>query len=280
MMDRPTQFRIGFGSRLTPVVKYLLIANIVFFALQALLGPTQPLVRVFALFPKHITQRFALWELFTYMFLHGSFWHLFFNMFALFMFGCEVEMLLGSRRFLKFYFFAGIFAGICHLLFNWGADIPVIGASGAIYGVLVGFALFFPHRIITLLLFFIIPIQMRARTLVIAFVGLSLFMGIRGELFGTADHVAHLAHLGGALAGYLFLRYQSLLHKSVRTISNTQRRYKEKKEHQQNMFLEERRREIDTILDRINKVGYENISKEEKEALKKASDYLQKYDKT
>ncbi|MDZ7724353.1 MAG: rhomboid family intramembrane serine protease [candidate division KSB1 bacterium] len=280
MMNQQQHFRIGFGSRLTPVVKYLLIANGAFFVLQTLLGPSQPLVRFLALFPAHITERFAIYELVSYMFLHGSFWHLFFNMFALLIFGCEVELLLGSKRFLQFYFFTGIFAGLCHLLFNWGEQVPVIGASGAIYGVLVAFAVFFPNRVITLLLFFILPIQMRARTLVLVFVGLSVFMGLRGEIFGTADNVAHLAHLGGAVAGYLFLRYRALMQRGLRSISNTQRIHREKKEQQQNMFLDERRREIDTILDRINKVGYDNITQKEKETLKKASDYLQKYDKS
>lgn len=277
MLNQTQQFRIGFGSRLSPVVKYLLIANTAVFVIQMLLG-NLPLIQWLALVPARVTGHLAVWELVTYMFLHGSFWHLFFNMFALFMFGCEVELLLGKQRFIQFYFFTGIIAGLCHLLFNWGSAIPVIGASGAVYGILVAFAVFFPNRVITLLLFFIIPIQMRARTLALVFVGLSLFLGLRGELFGTADNVAHLAHLGGAAAGYLFLRYRMVLNSLIRKISQVQRQHRAKKEVQRNMFLEERRREIDRILDHINKVGYENITQQEKETLKKASDYLQKYD--
>ncbi len=274
--QRTMQF--GFGGSLTPVVKKLLIANGAVFVLQFLL-PGNILIKYFALFPNQVITQFALWQLVTYMFLHGNLWHIFFNMFTLFMFGREVEHYFGSKKFTQFYALAGISGGICHILFNWGASIPVVGASAAIYGVLVAFAVLFPHRVITLLLFFILPIQLKARTLVFIFVGLSLFMGLQSQLYGTLENVAHLAHLGGALAGYLYLKHRYLFGSAVKKVTEFQRQQQEKQRLKREAELKERKQEIDRILDHINDVGYENISDEEKDILKKASDYLSKNDK-
>jgi len=274
--QRTMQF--GFGGSLTPVVKKLLIANGAIFVLQFML-PGDMLIRYFALFPNQIITQFALWQLVSYMFLHGNLWHIFFNMFTLFMFGREVERYFGSKKFIQFYALTGISGGICHILFNWGATIPVVGASAAIYGVLVAFAVLFPHRVITLLLFFILPIQLKARTLVLVFVGLSLFMGLQSQLYGTSESVAHLAHLGGALAGYLYLRHRHLFGSIVRKVANYQKQRQEKQRIKRETELRKRKKEIDRILDHINDVGYENITDEEKQVLKKASDYLSKNDK-
>ena len=157
--ERRIQF--GFGTGLTPVVKKLLIANIAVYLIQLVsyraAGPV--ILYYFALQPLAVISQFKIWQIVTYLFLHGNFFHIFFNLFALWMFGCEVERTLGSGRFLKFYFTTGVGAALIYLLFNYGSSTPVIGASGAIYGVLVAFALLFPERIVTLLLFFVLPTE-------------------------------------------------------------------------------------------------------------------------
>jgi membrane associated rhomboid family serine protease len=229
-----------------------------------------------ALSPVQVLHRFAFWQLITYAFLHGSFFHILFNLFALWMFGGDVEEALGRGRFLRLYFLSAIGAALCHLIFNASSLHPVIGASGAIYGVLVAFAVLFPDRVITLLLFFVVPIQMKAKYLAMIFVGLSLFSGIESGLFGMQDGVAHLAHLGGALTGFLFLRAGPQMNDLIfywrkkaawrrRTIHNSRQAARREKQE-----------EIDRILDRINQVGYDQLSPDEKTRLKKASEYLAK----
>jgi len=277
MYDRNWTFR--FGSRLTRVVRFLLIANILVYLLQLISVKIPALSEWFgllALSPVQVLRHFAFWQPVTYAFLHGSFFHIFFNLFALWMFGGDVEQALGSGRFLRLYLLSAIGAALCHLVFNASSLHPVIGASGAIYGVLVAFAVLFPDRVITLLLFFVVPIQMKAKYLAMIFVGISLFSGIEGRLFGAQDGIAHLAHLGGALTGFLFLHAEPQVNNLIfywrkkaawRRMAMQNRRQAARREKQQ---------EVDHILDRINQVGYNQLSAEEKTRLKKASEYLAK----
>ena len=218
-----------------------------------------------------IWQHYALWQLLTYQFLHGSFFHILFNLFTLWMFGCDVERGLGARRFLIFYLLSGVGAGLFHIFFNAHTMVPVIGASGAIYAVLVAFALMFPNRVVTLLLFFILPVEIRAKYLVAIFIAISLFSGIESSLFGASGGVAHLAHLGGALTGFLLLRGQGKLQEALFELRKRQqwRRMAISKRRQAEETA--KREKIDQLLDRINEVGFEALSKEEKETLHKAS---------
>jgi membrane associated rhomboid family serine protease len=188
-----------------PVTLNLIIANVAVFLLEA---AGMPLFEWFALWPPHgsLSQApdFAPWQLVTYSFLHGNVAHIFFNMFALYMFGSDVERLFGSRFFTAYYFVSVLAAAICHLVVTtWmGAEpAPTVGASGGIYGVLLAYGLYFPHRQVMLL---IPPIPMSARMLVIVYAALELVLGVTG----TAAGVAHFAHLGGMLGGYLMIRYR------------------------------------------------------------------------
>jgi membrane associated rhomboid family serine protease len=189
-----------------PVTQALLIANVAVFLLESMLGI--PLFESFALWPPHssLSQApdFQLWQLVTYSFLHANLAHIFFNMFALYMFGSDIERLFGSRFYAAYYFVAVLAAAICHLvIITWmGAEpAPTVGASGGIYGLLLAYGLYFPNRQLLLL---IPPIPMRARTFVIVFAVLELVLGVTG----TAAGVAHFAHLGGMLGGYLMIRYR------------------------------------------------------------------------
>jgi membrane associated rhomboid family serine protease len=275
MIERRISF--GLGHPLTPMVRNLLIANAAAYLIQLIFssqGANSFIIRQFALWPQQLWKEWTLWQLVTYQFLHGSFFHLFFNLFTLWMFGCDVEGILGSRRFLGFYLLSGIGAALFHLLFNAHTMVPVIGASGAIYAVLVAFALYFPNRVITLLLFFVLPVEIKARYLVAIFIGISLFSGLSSTLFGASDGVAHLAHLGGALTGYLLLRGGPTLRDLIFEIDK-RRQWRRMAAQKRRKTLEmNKRAEIDRLLDRINEVGYDALSKEEKETLHKNSKYI------
>jgi rhomboid family protein len=158
----------------------------------------------FALFPPGTG--FEPWQLVTYAFLHStdSFTHIFFNMLALYMFGGEIERLFGSRFFLWFYLASVVTAAITHLVITslmGSPPVPMVGASGGVYGLLLAYGMYFPNRRIVLL---IPPIPMRARTFVIVFAAIELALGVTQ----TAAGVAHFAHLGGMLGGFLMIQYR------------------------------------------------------------------------
>src|SRR5216683_4644272 len=178
-----------------PVTQTLLIANVAVFLLQSMSGGL--LEEWFALWPPG--HGFAIWQLVTYGFLHGGISHIFFNMLGLYMFGSDVERLFGSRFYLAYYFASVIAAALCHLgvtALMGAAPAPMVGASGGVYGLLLAFGWYFPQRRVVLLF---PPIPMPARIFVIVFGVLELFFGVTG----TAAGVAHFAHLGGMLGGWL-----------------------------------------------------------------------------
>ncbi len=142
------------------------------------------------------------WQPLTYMFLHGGFWHLVLNMLCLFFFGPETERAIGTRRFVALYFACGILGGLGWILIGGSSVLPCVGASGAIFGVLGAYAGLFPQRPVTLLVLFVIPVTMRARTLAI---GLGLFNLLASV--SQQGQIAYAAHLAGGLAGYLYGLY-------------------------------------------------------------------------
>ncbi len=183
---------------LPPITQALLLINVALFAADMLLG--QLLTAWFALWPLD-SGRFMPWQVLSYGFLHGSFGHLFFNMLGLWMFGAELERIWGAKRYLHFYFASVLTAALTQLLvglFTGGA--PTVGASGGLFGLLLAFGMMFPNRTIMPLF---PPIPMKAKTFVMVFGGLELLFGVTG----TASGVAHFAHLGGMLGGFLMIRY-------------------------------------------------------------------------
>lgn len=193
-------------GRLTPVVRVLLFANLGVFAAQFVLG--QDALAPLELWPWHSDPfegglPFQPWQLLSYGFLHFEFWHLFANMFALFIFGPDIERLLGSTRFWWYYLTCVIGAALAQLLVTatiYPSPYPTVGASGGVFGLLLCYGMAFPHR--RLLLLFP-PIPMPAWLFVTLYGVLELFLGV----FATNQGVAHFAHLGGMAAGYLLLRY-------------------------------------------------------------------------
>ena len=183
---------------LPPVTQALLLANVAIFFLVQWVGGN--LISGFALWPLGSGQ-FWPWQIGTYAFLHGSFEHLFFNMLGLWMFGAELELLWGQKRFIQFYSASVIAAALTQLAVNamLGSMSPTIGASGGLFGLLLAFAMIFPNR--TILLFFVIP--MKAKYLVALYGLLELYQGA----YVLNSGIAHFAHLGGMLGGLLTIRY-------------------------------------------------------------------------
>ena len=251
-----------------PGIRWLLTANAVVFILQVFI-PGRFWLDYLALTPARVVFQLRIWQLVTYMFLHGGIWHLALNMLVLWMFGIELERLWGTRAFLRYYFISGIGAGFFAFL---TFSTPVLGASGAIYGLLLAFGLLFPQRIIYL--YAIIP--MRAKYFVLLIIGVSLLSGMSGA-FGADDGIAHFVHLGGAVVGFFYLRYPEVW-AGVRVYF--QRRRMErfmKKQEEQEKRLQQVREKVDEILGRINEVGYDQLTPEERRFLKEASEFLKRH---
>jgi len=187
-------------------VKWLLVSNVAVFILGFFLQLVQldrPL-GILALVPSEVVHYLFVWQLATYMFLHGGFGHIIWNMLALWMFGADLERAWGTRKFIRFYFFCGIGAGICVVLLNyllpapWGnPSVGTIGCSGAIFGILLAYAMLYPDR--TILWGFLIPIQVKYFVLII---GAIAFM----MSFQPGTGVSNFAHLGGLLFAYIFMK--------------------------------------------------------------------------
>jgi membrane associated rhomboid family serine protease len=183
---------------LPPVTKALILICVGVFSVQQLLP--QAFDSLFALWPLQ-SGNFLPWQLLSYAFLHGSLTHLFFNMLALWMFGAEIERLWGGKRYLQFLLASALAAAAVQLLWTLviGSRYPTVGASGATFGLLLAFGMMFPNRMIMLL---IPPIPMKAKYFVAIFGTLELVSGVTG-----GSGIAHFAHLGGMLGGFLMIRY-------------------------------------------------------------------------
>ena len=274
-------FGVTIGSKWTRVIMILIIVNVTVFIIQLLFSTissqwgvptmgmspeTDGVVHHVALGPDRFTTLFWLyqplaigklwlWQFVTYMFLHSVSdpWHIIFNMLVLWMFGSEVERAMGTRRFLTMYFTAGIFAGIFGCLFT--PNNPILGASGAIFAVEIAFAMFYPNATI---IFFVFPIK--AKYLVMIFAGITVF----NCLIPTGGNVAHFAHLGGLLYGFLFIRYEPRFSNFIISRQNQQREKEYKKE-------EEVRNVVDALLDKVNRTGMKSLTRRERSYLKNAS---------
>ena len=274
-------FGVTIGSKWTRVIMILIIVNVIVFIIQLLfstissqwgvptmgmspetdgvvhhvkLGPDR-FTTLFWLYQPLAIGKLWLWQLVTYMFLHSVSdpWHIIFNMLVLWMFGSEVEKAMGTRKFLTMYFTAGIFAGIFGCLFT--PNNPILGASGAIFAVEIAFAMFYPNATI---IFFVFPIK--AKYLVTIFAGITVF----NCLMPTGGNVAHFAHLGGLLYGFLFIRYEPRFTNFIISRQNQQKENEYRKE-------EEVRKVVDALLDKVNRTGMKSLTRRERSYLKNAS---------
>jgi membrane associated rhomboid family serine protease len=187
-----------------PVTTALIVANVAVFLLQSI---APGIVVPFALWPlaasaSGVGASFGPWQLLTYAFLHGGLVHLAFNMFALYMFGSAVEQVFGPRRYLIYYLVCVVSAAVSQLIVAamMGGVYPTVGASGGVFGLLLAYGMYFPNNRVMLLF---PPIPMPARVFVVVYAVIELYLGVTGSQAG----VAHFAHLGGMIGGYIMLRY-------------------------------------------------------------------------
>jgi len=199
------------SNRFPTGLKWLLIVNVAIFVTSILLQPAGvgSIFENFALVPAQVVQTFAIWQVVTYMFLHSGFLHILWNMLALWLFGAELERVWGTARFLRFYFACGIGAALTVILCSYifgGANVRTVGSSGAVFGILVAYALLFPNQ--TILFSFIIPMKSKYFVMIIgAIVFLQSYMATIG---GQGSSVAVVAHLGGLVTGFMLLRWRRL----------------------------------------------------------------------
>jgi membrane associated rhomboid family serine protease len=252
------------GMHWTEIVRFLILSNVTIFAVQQIFqSQLQGMLSYqFGLVPAAFFSG-KLWQIFTYMFLHANFWHIFFNMLALWMFGSILEREWGSKEFLKYYLLTGLGGGLSYALFNMHSTVPTVGASGAIYGLLAAYAVLFPENIIYV--YFVIPLK--AKWFAVIFGAIEFLSS-----FSRESGVAHLAHLGGMAIGYLYLkRHQFLPRRGMAAWKESRDELQRRKEEEN---LDKVRREVDELLDKINRVGMDGLTPAERRRLQKASKIL------
>ena len=249
----------------TDAIKILVSVNFGIFLLQTIARTEGMFFPLFGLVPKMVWSEFMLWQPFTYLFFHGSIWHVLINMFVLWMFGSELERLWGKEHFLKFYFVTGVGAGLVTIIFGLNSMTPIVGASGAVYGVLLAYGLTYPNR--TVYLYGIIPIK--SLWFVIG-IGVIAFM----SSFDNVSQISHLTHLSGMVIGYLMLKRPVRFNDLWFTIRKRTLEYKIKHEEKKVSQHQAIEREIDRILDKINREGFDSLTEEEHDRLYKGSQSL------
>lgn len=293
------------------ITKNLLIINVLMFAAVYVFGRVGIDLKDMLGLHFFMASDFRFYQLFTYMFMHAGFEHIFFNMFALWMFGCVVENVWGPKRFLFYYIACGMGAGVIQELTQLGsfylmmssqvpsfglADIveagrvnavllnawTTVGASGSIYGILLAFGMIFPEERIFI---FPLPVPIKAKWFVMFYAAVELFFA----LGTTGDNVAHFAHLGGMLFGYIMIRYwrnnggggnfgrnrgqqffdrmRNSWEKHSNRRSNDRYGGRRESDYDFNARKSQEQRETDKILDKIRRSGYDSLTKEEKQKL-------------
>ena len=254
----------------TDAIKLLVSVNFTIFFLQTISGKEHLLFDLFGLVPQAIWSDFMIWQPFTYLFFHGNIWHILINMFVLWMFGSELENSWGRKNFIKYYFITGIGAGMVTCLFNLQSNIPVVGASGAVYGILLAYGLSFPNR--TVYLYGLIPIK--SIWFVIA-IGILAFL----SSFQQMTQISHLTHISVMAIGYVFLKRLWRLNDIWFKIRKKTLEYRIQIEDVKQSKKKVLEKDINHILDKIQKVGFKGLSDQEQNKLYNASKTLSKFKK-
>ncbi len=263
-MGNSRNYEMRLGPTWTPAVKFLIISNSVIFLLQVITDHSfnaKILEGMFALNP-NMVNHFYIFQLISYSFLHGGFWHILFNMLNLWFFGCEIEALWGKKNFYILFLFSAFMGGfVTWMVHNLGSSQnSVVGASGGVLGVMVVFALLWPNR--EVLFWGIFPIKMKFLIPL-----LMLLMMFNGDA-----HIAHMAHLGGLIGGVIFF-FAKTKYKYDFNFSISRYLQKQKmKRYQEEMYRRQNAKEtVDDLLDKISKKGMKSLSRKEKQFLKDAS---------
>ena len=247
-------------------VKFLLIVNIVVFVLVELSGQQSLLFRTFGLVPSLVWSKFKIWQLFTYLFIHGGIFHIFFNMFVLWMFGKDLESQWGKMEFLLFYFVCGIGAGLITVLFSVNSIVPIVGASGAIYGLLLAYGFTYPNQMVYL--YGLVPIKVKY---MVSGLGAIAFFA---SLSASQSNVSHITHLSGMIIGLIFIYFNinwkviKLWYIRMRLKGLSQQPAKQDNEEAQ------MKKQVDKILDKLNDSGWDSLTEQEENYLTQASKRL------
>ncbi|MBL7013173.1 MAG: rhomboid family intramembrane serine protease [Candidatus Marinimicrobia bacterium] len=254
----------------TDAIKLLVTVNFIIFFFQTMSGQSRMFFQLFGLVPKSVWSQFMIWQPVTYLFFHGGIWHVLINMFVLWMFGTELERVWGKERFLKYYFMTGIGSGLVTFVLNINSTIPIVGASGAVYGVLLAYGLMYPNR--TIYLYGILPIK--SVWFVISIGAIAFFSSI-----GNTSSISHMTHLSGMVIGFLILRSNF---RWKEAIFNIRKQVLEYKIHQYEKTKSQRNKlemDINRILEKINQDGFDKLTQEEKDILFEGSKSLHRHKK-
>ena len=254
----------------TNAIKVLVSVNFGIFVLQTLSNAEGLFFPLFGLVPRMVWSELMIWQPFTYLFFHGGIWHVLINMFVLWMFGSELERLWGKSHFLKFYFVTGVGSGFLTMLFSLQSITPIVGASGAVYGVLLAYGLTYPNR--QIYLYGIIPIK--SIWFVIG-IGMIAFM----SSFNNISQVSHITHLSGMLIGYLMLKRPVELRSLWFSIRKRTLEYRVAQEEKKATPRQKVEQDIDIILDKINRKGFDSLSQKEQDSLYRGSRSLSRHKK-
>ena len=257
--------RLGPGLPLPPVVKQLLIANLAVFVLTRMIPgvEVERIEDLFGFVAADVLGRGRVWQFATYMFLHGGFFHILFNMMLLWMFGTTVEHRWGSRAFLTYYAVCGLGGAILSWVMGPSSTVPMIGASAAVLGVLLAYTLMYPDQ--QVLIWFVIPVKMKVLLWLLVAVDL---IGAVGLLRGN---VAHFAHLGGLLFGWIYLKQDWRFGALGRRVRGARARQRMRQRAQQAERTQTRQEEIDRILEKISAEGMDSLTERELKILREAS---------
>ena len=257
----------------TDAIKIIVSVNFAIYILQSFSGKEDVFFRLFGLVPSSFISSLMLWQPFTYMFFHAPFYtsvgisHILLNMLGLWVFGRELEEAWGKNNFLRYYFITGIGSGLITFLFNMNSDDPVIGASGAVYGILLAYGVSYPNRM--LYIWGLIPV--RSMWLVII-MGAIAFFG----LLGNTDGISHVTHISGMIIGYILLkkkwRWRDIWFALRKKAIEFQVQRYEQKSVKKRML----QKDIDVLLDKIQKVGFSGLSDKEQSKLYEASKRMSK----
>lgn len=260
---RPISF-----NRLPPATRWIILACGTGYALQLVFGGA--VNGVFGLVPFRVVNDGWLWQAASYMFLHGGLFHLFFNMLMLWMFGRIIESELGQKEFVKYFFITGVGAAFFSVLLSYNSRVPIIGASGAIYGLLVAFAMLYPKA--TVYLYFVFPITARQMAVI------CVFLEFMASFSSKYTGIANFAHLGGMLTGYLYLRNAAKRSEKQSPFQGPQsgariRMPPDRAASPRRGSIEE---EVNRILDKILVKGMDSLTEEELVTMKKYSSQIKK----
>ena len=254
----------------TNAIKILVSVNFGIFVLQTISNAEALFFPLFGLVPKMVWSELMIWQPITYLFFHGGIWHVLINMFVLWMFGSELERIWGKSRFLKFYFMTAIGSGLITMLFSLKSITPIVGASGAVYGVLLAYGLTYPNR--QIYLYGIIPIKSIWFVIGIGFIA---FM----SSFNNLSQVSHITHLSGMFIGYLMLKRPFQWRTIWFSIRKKTLEYQVLQKEKKLSHIQKIEHDVDIILDKINREGFDKLSKDEQDQLYEGSRSLSRHKK-